>query len=141
MQAAEEAFTVGFLLIPNFPLMPYAAAIEPLRAANLLGGRERYRWLHFSPDGQPVRASNGIAVAPDRPPDRMAEVDLLLVCAGTGIEGFDHPPTLARLRDLARQPPGARRRPPADRARPAGPRLVAATGRRPTGPGPRPPRD
>lgn len=102
MRAAEEAFTVGFLLIPNFPLMPYAAAIEPLRAANLLGGRERYRWLHLTPDGQPVRASSGIAIAPDRPPERMREVDLLMVCAGTGIEGFDHPATVARLRDLAR---------------------------------------
>jgi len=98
----EGAYTVGFLLIPNFPLMPYAAAIEPLRAANLLGGRDRYRWLHFSPDGQPVRASNGIAIAPDRPPEAMREADLLVVCAGTGVEGFDHPPTLARLRDLAR---------------------------------------
>ncbi len=30
---------VGFLLIPDFALLPYASAIEPLRAANRLSGR------------------------------------------------------------------------------------------------------
>ena len=34
--ALGTAQTVGFLLVPGFALMSYAAAIEPLRAANLL---------------------------------------------------------------------------------------------------------
>jgi len=35
--------TIGFLLVPGFALMSYAAAIEPLRAANLLSGQALYR--------------------------------------------------------------------------------------------------
>ena len=57
--------TVGFLLVPGFALMSYAAAIEPLRAANLISGRPLYRWLHAAPGGKPVMASNGLAIIPD----------------------------------------------------------------------------
>src|SRR5918994_2619620 len=57
--------TVGFLLVPGFALMSYAAAVEPLRAANLLSGRELYRWWHAAPGGKPVTASNGVAIIPD----------------------------------------------------------------------------
>ena len=57
--------TVGFLLVPGFALMSYAAAIEPLRAANLLSGKELYRWWHAAPGGKPVMASNGVAIIPD----------------------------------------------------------------------------
>ena len=59
--APDSPQTVGFLLVPGFALMSYAAAIEPLRAANLLSGRELYRWWHAAPGGRPVTASNGVA--------------------------------------------------------------------------------
>ena len=36
--------SVGFLLVPGFALMSYAAAVEPLRAANQIAGRPLYRW-------------------------------------------------------------------------------------------------
>ena len=41
--------TVGFLLVPGFALMSYAAAVEPLRAANLISGKPLYRWWHAAP--------------------------------------------------------------------------------------------
>ena len=41
--------------MPGFALLAYAAAIEPLRAANRLAGRALYRWSHVSIDGAPVR--------------------------------------------------------------------------------------
>ena len=31
---------IGFLLIPDFALLAYASAVEPLRAANRLSGRD-----------------------------------------------------------------------------------------------------
>ena len=49
--------TIGFLLIPGFALLPYACAVEPLRAANILTGRPLYAWRHYSPDGKPTAAS------------------------------------------------------------------------------------
>ena len=45
--------SVGFLLVPRFALMSYAAAVEPLRAANLISGKPLYRWWHAAPGGKP----------------------------------------------------------------------------------------
>ncbi len=55
---------IDFLLVPDFSMMAFTSAVEPLRAANRLSERELYRWQLLSRDGQPVQASNGIAVVP-----------------------------------------------------------------------------
>ncbi len=49
----------------TFPLMSYASAVEPLRAANLLSGKSLYRWQHISIDGDTVLASTGVGIVPD----------------------------------------------------------------------------
>ena len=56
MQEQEPRTTqhFGFLLLPRFALMSYAAATEPMRAANLLAGTPLYRVTAFSIDGAPV---------------------------------------------------------------------------------------
>ncbi len=95
--------TVGFLLLPGFPMMSYAAAVEPLRAANAIAGRPLYGWRHFSIDGAAVAASNGVPILPDGGVGDAADLDLLLVCAGGNPSGFDHPPTYHWLRALARR--------------------------------------
>ena len=64
-QVQAQAQSVGFLLVPGFALMSYAAAVEPLRAANLISGKPLYRWWHAAPGGKPVMASNGLAIIPD----------------------------------------------------------------------------
>jgi transcriptional regulator GlxA family with amidase domain len=94
---------VGFLLVPGFALMSYAAAIEPLRAADLLSGRELYRWWHAAPGGKPVLASNGVAILPDCGTTKEREADLVFVCAGGNPATFDDKSTFAWLRRLARK--------------------------------------
>jgi len=94
---------VGFLLVPGFALMSYAAAIEPLRAANLLSGRELYRWWHAAPGGKPVAASNGVAIIPDCGTNTEREADLVFVCAGGNPATFADKSTFAWLRRLARK--------------------------------------
>jgi transcriptional regulator GlxA family with amidase domain len=74
---------VGFYLVPEFPMMAFASAIEPLRAANRLRRKKLFDWRLYSRDGAPVRASNGVDIAVHRAVDDEATVDLLLVCAGT----------------------------------------------------------
>jgi len=81
-RAAPE-YRVGFYLVPEFPLMAFSAAIEPLRAANRVSGKALYAWSFFSRDGRPVRASNGIEVAVHHAVGANVPVDLLLACAGT----------------------------------------------------------
>ena len=95
--------TVGFLLVPGFALMSYAAAVEPLRAANLLSGRELYRWWHAAPGGKPVLASNGVAIIPDCGTNTERAADMVLVCAGGNPALFDDRSAFAWLRRLARK--------------------------------------
>ena len=95
--------SVGFLLIPGFALMSYAAAVEPLRAANLLSGRTLYRWWHAAPGGKPVTASNGVAIIPDIGVGTDRDVDLLFVCAGGNPANFNDRSVFAWLRRLARR--------------------------------------
>ncbi|EPC02255.1 AraC family transcriptional regulator [Litchfieldella anticariensis FP35 = DSM 16096] len=76
--------TLGFLLLDNFTLISLASAIEPLRMANQLAGRELYRWYTLSLDGAPVRASDGLQVTPDASTAVPLALDMVIVCGGVG---------------------------------------------------------
>jgi transcriptional regulator GlxA family with amidase domain len=102
-KSESSAQTVGFLLVPGCALMSYAAAIEPLRAANLLSGKELYRWWHAAPGGKPVTASNGVAIIPDYGTTADREADMVFVCAGGNPAIFDDKAVFAWLRRLARK--------------------------------------
>ena len=81
-------------------MMAFAAALEPLRAANRLSGSTLYGWSFYSRDGRPVIASNGVEVAVHGAVGADAKLDLLLVCAGTQ---ETQPPSVTKwLRALAR---------------------------------------
>ena len=56
--------SIGFLLLDNFTLISLASAVEPLRMANQLSGRELYRWHTLSLDGRQVWASDGLQITP-----------------------------------------------------------------------------
>lgn len=102
-QAQARAQSVGFLLVPGFALMSYAAAVEPLRAANLISGKPLYRWWHAAPGGKPVMASNGVAIIPDIGVGTDRDVDMLFVCAGGNPATFNDKTVFAWLRKLARR--------------------------------------
>ena len=93
--------TVGLLLVPGFALMSYASVVEPLRAANLLAGRELYKWVHITPGAPIVTASCGATVPCTARPGDKLNLDLLLVCAGGNPTSFRDKPTLQWLRALA----------------------------------------
>jgi transcriptional regulator GlxA family with amidase domain len=102
-QVQERAQSVGFLLVPGFAFMSYAAAVEPLRAANLISGEPLYRWWHAAPGGKPVMASNGLAIIPDAGTGSDRDVDMLFVCAGGNPATFNDRHVFAWLRKLARR--------------------------------------
>ena len=66
----RDVETIAFLLVPNFSMIAFTSAVEPLRIANRLSGRTLYRWPLISKDGAPVVASNGISVQVDLANDR-----------------------------------------------------------------------
>ncbi|CAM0557585.1 GlxA family transcriptional regulator [Vreelandella titanicae] len=81
---AGEPQTLGFLLLDNFTLISLASAIEPLRMANQLAGRELYRWFTLTQDGLPVRASDGLQVTPDASMQTPLSLEWVVVCGGVG---------------------------------------------------------
>ncbi|MFK7942687.1 MAG: GlxA family transcriptional regulator [Paracoccaceae bacterium] len=84
---------VSFLLIEQFSMLSVASAIEPLRQANRLLGRDAYRWRLISHDGAAVPASNAMTVAVDGTLGDDARTDFLFVCAGLDV----NPPYRNRL--------------------------------------------
>ena len=92
---------IGFVLIPGFALMSYASATEPLRAANLVAGREIYRVRAFAPGGRGV-ASSGAEIPAEALPERAAGLHTVFVCAGGGPAEWDWPEVAVCLRMLGR---------------------------------------
>jgi len=54
----------AFLTLPNYSAIAVSNAVEPLRMANSVSGQAAYEWVIVSLDGQPVPASNGLALSP-----------------------------------------------------------------------------
>ncbi|WP_281859132.1 GlxA family transcriptional regulator [Litoreibacter halocynthiae] len=52
----------GFLLLPEFTLLAFSAALDPLRIANQLAQKPLYGWFVFSEDGAAVSSSSGIDI-------------------------------------------------------------------------------
>ncbi|MGA8709094.1 MAG: GlxA family transcriptional regulator [Steroidobacteraceae bacterium] len=73
---------LAFFIAPQFSLMAFSAALEPLRAANRLSGSSHYQWQLVSMDGQPVTASNGVQIAVHSALDALQRPDMLVVCVG-----------------------------------------------------------
>ncbi|HMQ58115.1 MAG TPA: AraC family transcriptional regulator, partial [Rhizobiaceae bacterium] len=89
----EPARNVVFFLVPEFTLIAFAAAIDPLRSANRMLGYEAYRWRLSSLDGKPVRASNNIEIAVNTSLDDERRLMLgkerptmVFVCSGINVE-------------------------------------------------------
>ncbi|HET8727070.1 MAG TPA: GlxA family transcriptional regulator [Alphaproteobacteria bacterium] len=91
-------------------MIAFATAVEAVRIANRMSGRELYRWVLLSKDGGPVRASNGITVTVDmamtefyRQGSTQRRPDMVLVCSGLGVERFKDPEVYGWLRLVERQ--------------------------------------
>ena len=54
-----------FLLLPKLTLLAFTAALEPLRLANQVTGKELYRWYVMTETGAPVTCSCGVNITPD----------------------------------------------------------------------------
>ena len=55
----------GFLQVPNYSMIAFSSAIEPLRMANRNSGKELYRWSIYTIDGLTEKASNNLEITPD----------------------------------------------------------------------------
>lgn len=94
---------IDFLLIPNFSMMAFASAVEPLRSANRLSERALYTWRILSRDGGPVAASNGIEVVAAGSAARVDRAQVVIVVAGLDVQVYEDDRDFAFLRRMARQ--------------------------------------
>jgi transcriptional regulator GlxA family with amidase domain len=92
---------IGFLLVPQFSMIAFTSAIEPLRLANRAAGKPLYGWRLFSPDGGPVRASNGVEITVDGAYAEARDINAAIVCAGLDVQKFEHRNLMAILRRLS----------------------------------------
>mgnify|MGYP000037864039 CR=1 FL=1 len=83
-QPAVEDYT--FVLLPDLSMNAFSAAIEPLRIANQLTGKELFRWRLISEGGAPVRCSNGVALGVDGALEDLPGESIALVCSGIRAE-------------------------------------------------------
>ncbi|PSL18045.1 GlxA family transcriptional regulator [Shimia abyssi] len=106
---SHSTFHLGLLVLPGFPMACLTNAIEPLRAANEIAGREVFRWSVLTESAQPVQASAGIRFQPDTALSADLALDLLLVLSSPQGEIQDLGGVHGALRALARHgtPTGA----------------------------------
>ncbi len=95
-----------FFLVPDFTMVAFATALDPLRLANRMLGYDAYKWRLASFDGRPVRASNGVECAvntslederrkmagPERP-------SMVVLCSGINVETYSNKSVFAWLRE------------------------------------------
>jgi transcriptional regulator GlxA family with amidase domain len=91
----------GFFTLPNYSFIALSAAIETLRMANRVLGREAYEWVLVSESGQPVPASNGLSLSPTCSVDGMGVPHIVFVCGGIDVRRSVTPSVLGTLRRLA----------------------------------------
>ncbi|HUS53584.1 MAG TPA: GlxA family transcriptional regulator [Thermohalobaculum sp.] len=102
-ETAPKTHEFVFLLCDMFSMMPFVAALEPLRQANRMARAPLYSWRLVSVDGEPVAASNGIKVNVDGGLEDVAREGSIAVCTGFGLERASSKPVLTWLRKQARR--------------------------------------
>ena len=90
----------AFLTLPNYSLIAVTNALEVLRMANRVAGRDIYEWSIASLDGRPVLASSGLELTPTIALDKIGKVEILFVCGGIDVREAVSNPLLAVLRQL-----------------------------------------
>lgn len=73
-----------FCVVPDFTLLAFSSAIEPLRIANQLAQKPLFRWEVRSLTGDPVISSSGVPVGVTGDLTEIPPEAVLLLCAGNG---------------------------------------------------------
>lgn len=99
-RVAKQTFC--FLLMPDFSMLAFSSAVEPLRVANRFAAEAVYDWRIATLDGQPAPSSGGTRILPDCALDACGRPDYLIVVAGMDVQRFRNSPAIPLLRRLER---------------------------------------
>jgi transcriptional regulator GlxA family with amidase domain len=92
-----------FVLIEDFTLLSFASALESLRIANRMAGREAYQWRIIGEGGVEVRCSAGSIFRLDGDLDELSRDDTLMICSGVNVQQFTTKKLLGWVRREARK--------------------------------------
>ncbi|MDC0039969.1 GlxA family transcriptional regulator [Paracoccaceae bacterium] len=96
----KNPYSIGLLLTEGFALMSYASLVEPIRAANLLAGKELYKITDIAVQSSRIKSSSG-AIIPTK--DATSDVfDLVLVITGGDPKKIESTALFDTLRRLSR---------------------------------------
>jgi|SRR5690625_42264 len=80
---------IALVLLPEFALLPFSSAVEPLRAANRILARQAYEWQIFAAVGRRAEASCGVSFEVEALPPDPDGFDLILVFSGLNAHLFE----------------------------------------------------
>jgi len=94
-----------FVLLDQFTMHCMASAVDALRVANRMSGRELYEWVLAGEGGESATCSAGITFRLDCDLDEMRREDVLLLCGGKDVQEATSKRLLNWLRREARRGP------------------------------------
>ena len=110
IRPATSSETVGekprrfvFVLLDNFTLLCFAAAVESLRIANRMAGKTLYQWEIVSEGGDIVYCSAGSGFKPDGDLGDLQRDDTVMICGGIDVQAATTKRILGWLRREARK--------------------------------------
>ncbi|MDA7983684.1 MAG: GlxA family transcriptional regulator [Alphaproteobacteria bacterium] len=92
----------GFLLLPNFSLGAFAAAIEPLRLVNRATHSQNFNWKCFSINGEPATSSTGVTIPVSGSLNHAENSNTLILVGGENITQLKNNELLRWLHRLDR---------------------------------------
>jgi transcriptional regulator GlxA family with amidase domain len=92
-----------FVLLDNFTLLSFAAAVDCLRIANLMAGRELYTWVLAGDGGDTVVSAGGVSFNLDMDLEELRRDDHLMICGGRDVQSATTRRIVSWLRREARR--------------------------------------
>jgi len=92
-----------FVLLNQFTLLSFAAAVDCLRLANMMAGRDLYSWKLIGEGGETSQCSIGTRFALDGDLDELHRDDVIVLCGGRDVQGATTKGLLNWIRREARR--------------------------------------
>ncbi len=92
-----------FVLIENFTLLSFSSALDALRIANRMSGKDLYKWVFIGENEEVVSCSAGTQFKLDNSLIELHRDDTLLLCGGTQIQESTTRKLIGWLRREARR--------------------------------------
>ncbi|WP_299041821.1 GlxA family transcriptional regulator [uncultured Tateyamaria sp.] len=102
-QEVDKPKRFVFVLLDNFTLLCFSAALESLRIANRMAGRDLYAWKIVGEGGDAAYCSAGTGFKLDGDLDELSRDDVVMVCGGIDVQVATTKRLLGWLRREARK--------------------------------------